>query len=108
LEGLDLIVEDAYPGCHWSVGQPGVQTLLNAYHSLGVTPQIWPGSPGAAPAYAFAEAGAPLVMGGLGHGGNAHSINEYATLEGMRRFARSLCLWLHAFRVPVNEGVFHG
>ncbi len=35
-------------------------------------------------------------MGGLGRAGNAHGINEFVTLDGMRRFADSLCLWLHA------------
>lgn len=36
-------------------------------------------------------------MGGLGHGGRAHSSNEYATVEGMRLFARSVARFLEEF-----------
>jgi acetylornithine deacetylase/succinyl-diaminopimelate desuccinylase-like protein len=39
----------------------------------------------------------PFVMGGLGHGGRAHSPNEYATVEGMRLFERSVASFLQRF-----------
>jgi acetylornithine deacetylase/succinyl-diaminopimelate desuccinylase-like protein len=39
----------------------------------------------------------PFVMGGLGHGGRAHSPNEYATLEGMRLYERSVAAFLERF-----------
>lgn len=39
----------------------------------------------------------PFATGGLGHGGRPHSPNEYATLEGMRLFERSVAGFLHEF-----------
>jgi acetylornithine deacetylase/succinyl-diaminopimelate desuccinylase-like protein len=39
----------------------------------------------------------PFIMGGLGHGGRAHSPNEYATIEGMRLFERSVAAFLQRF-----------
>lgn len=74
---------------------PGVSALVATYRALGVEPEIWPWSPGAAPAYAFRSVAPAFLIGGLGRGGNAHGTDEFVTLEGMRRFAVSLYLWLH-------------
>jgi acetylornithine deacetylase/succinyl-diaminopimelate desuccinylase-like protein len=39
------------------------------------------------PAFAFEEhLRIPWVSTGLGHGAHAHAPNEYASIEGMRRF----------------------
>jgi len=95
MPGLEVMVDDAYPGSKFSLKDVGVQALLESYRILGYQPQIWPLCPGSAPAYAFENIGTPLILGGLGTGGNAHSANEFATLDGMKRFAQSLCLWLH-------------
>ena len=35
-----------------------------------------------------------MAMGGLGHGGRSHSPNEYATLEGMRQYEKSVAALL--------------
>jgi len=95
ISGAEVTVSDAYPGNKFSLEEAGVQALLASYQTLGFRPQIWPLCPGAAPAYAFESVGAPMVLGGLGQSGNAHSANEYVTLEGMKRFSQSVCLWLH-------------
>ncbi|MDR7542786.1 MAG: hypothetical protein QN120_00895 [Armatimonadota bacterium] len=48
--------------------------------------------------YLFSQVlGMPFVMGGLGHGGRPHSPDEYATLEGMRLFERSVAAFLERF-----------
>jgi len=36
----------------------------------------------------------PVVMRDLGHGGRTHSPNEYATLEGMRQYEKSIAALL--------------
>lgn len=96
LRGIKVLIDDAYPGSKFSLNNAGVQALLTSYRTLGYRPQIWPFCPGSAPAYAFENIGTPLILGGLGSGGNAHGANEFATLDGMKRFAQSLCLWLHS------------
>ena len=95
VSGAEVTVSDAYPGNKFRLEEAGVQALLAAYRALGFRPQIWPMCPGAAPSYAFEKVGAPMVLGGLGQSGNAHSANEYVTVEGMKRFSQSFCLWLH-------------
>ena len=95
LGDFEVTIKDSYPGSKFSMKQMGLQPLLESYKTLGRQPEIWPFCPGSAPAYAFDNIGAPLILGGLGAGGNAHGANEYAVLQGMNRFAQSLCLWLH-------------
>ena len=53
---------------------------------------------GSAPFYLFTdELRLPIVIGGLGHGGRAHSPNEYANLEGMKLFEKSVATYLQFF-----------
>jgi acetylornithine deacetylase/succinyl-diaminopimelate desuccinylase-like protein len=76
----------------------GVQALVHAYRHHGFEPQMWPMIGGSAPFYLFTEVlGIPIVMGGLGHGGRAHSPNEYATVEGMKLFEKSVATFLTYF-----------
>ncbi|PWC12508.1 M20/M25/M40 family metallo-hydrolase [Brenneria corticis] len=97
LEGVELRLDDSYPGYRFSRRAAGVSELLASYRRLHARPQIWPWAPGCAPAYAFAPVAPAFLIGGLGHGGNAHGVNEFVTLRGLRRFQQSLTSWLSAF-----------
>lgn len=85
---------DGFPGAVFAPDAPGVAALAVAYRSLGAEPQVWPWAIGAAPAYAFASRAPSFLIGGLGHGGNAHGIDEFVTLAGLDRYLASLLAWL--------------
>ena len=110
LAGSELQLFDRYPGMRFSRHASGVDALINSYRALGSQPQIWPWAPGCAPAYAFAAVAPAFLIGGLGHGGNAHAVNEFVTLTGLERFQHSMRLWLTAFngsafgRVAPHQG----
>ncbi|MBI4279859.1 MAG: M20/M25/M40 family metallo-hydrolase [Armatimonadetes bacterium] len=95
---IELRVNEGYPPAKTSVRQPVVQALIRAVRRLGVEPEIWPHLGGSAPFYLFTgELRLPFAMGGLGHGGRPHSPNEYATVEGMKRFEKSVAAFLVEF-----------
>lgn len=96
-EGVELQLDDSYPGHRFTMDDPGVLELMTSYHQQQARPQIWPWAPGCAPAYAFASVAPAFLIGGLGEGGNAHGVNEYVTLRGLQRFQQSLRDWLLAF-----------
>ncbi|KNC05367.1 peptidase M20 [Pantoea sp. RIT-PI-b] len=110
LAGSELQLFDRYPGMRFSRHASGVDALIASYQTLGAAPQIWPWAPGCAPAYAFAAVAPAFLIGGLGHGGNAHAVNEFVTLAGLERFLQSMSLWLTAFndsaigRVAPHQG----
>jgi acetylornithine deacetylase/succinyl-diaminopimelate desuccinylase-like protein len=59
------------------------------YH--GKDPEIWPMVAGSAPMYLFDQVlGVPWGSMGLGHGGKAHSPNEFAVVKGMRDLEKSV------------------
>lgn len=91
-----LSLDDAYPGCWFDPAALGFAELAGSYRALGATPQSWPWAIGAAPAYAFAGVSDAFIIGGLGHGGNAHGPDEFVELSGIDRFIQSLLLWLPA------------
>lgn len=92
----ELLLDDAYPGHRFAADAPGVAALLNAYRTAGAVPQVWPWTIGAMPAYAFAHVAESFLIGGLGHGGNAHGVDEFVTLAGIDRFIESLLAWISA------------
>lgn len=60
---------------------------VEAVRAHGKMPEVWPSSGGTMPAFAFQEfLKLPWVSTGLGHGAHAHAPNEYASVDGMRRF----------------------
>lgn len=60
---------------------------IDAVRAHGREPEIWPSSGGTMPAFAFDQyLKLPWVSTGLGHGSRAHAPNEYASVDGMRRF----------------------
>ncbi|WNJ90291.1 M20 family metallopeptidase [Bosea sp. 685] len=91
-----LSLDDAYPGCWFDPAALGFAELAGSYRALGANPQSWPWAIGAAPAYAFAGVSDAFIIGGLGHGGNAHGPDEFVELSGIDRFIQSLLLWLPA------------
>lgn len=95
---VEMDVHTAYPPYKSSVRDPGNQAMIAAYRSLGHEPEIWPLRAGAAPTYLFKEKlGIELTLGGLGHGARQHSPNEYATVEGMRLYEKSVVSFFHHF-----------
>lgn len=92
---IQVEVWEAYPWARTKWKSPVVQALVAAIKSQGLEPSAWPTLAGSAPMYLFSTVlGMPFVMGGLGHGGRAHSPDEYATIEGMRLFERSVAAFL--------------
>ncbi|HMG49034.1 MAG TPA: M20/M25/M40 family metallo-hydrolase [Inquilinus sp.] len=99
-DGVAIELADAYPGCRFSETATGVSALAAAYRDLGAEPRIWPWAIGSAPGYAFARVAPAFLIGGLGHGGNAHGIDEFVTLEGLSRFLHSIEGWLLQLGAP--------
>ncbi|MDR7542871.1 MAG: M20/M25/M40 family metallo-hydrolase [Armatimonadota bacterium] len=89
---------EGYPPAKTSVREPVVAALVRAIRSFGLEPEIWPHIAGSAPFYLFRRVlDQPFAMGGLGHGGRPHSPNEYATVEGMVLFEKSVARFLEEF-----------
>jgi acetylornithine deacetylase/succinyl-diaminopimelate desuccinylase-like protein len=97
-EDIQLRVISGYPWSRTSVHDPAVQAMIETYRFHGCEPEIWPSLAGSAPFYLFTrECGLPFVMGGLGHGGNIHSPNEYATISGMQEFEESAATFIAVY-----------
>ena len=94
LGDVEISADDGFPGVAFSPDAPGIAALVAAYRAEGAEPQVWPWAIGAAPAYAFGGVADSFLIGGLGHGGNAHGIDEFVTLAGLDRFLASLLAWL--------------
>src|SRR5437667_3801820 len=63
------------------------RVAIDAIRANGREPEVWPSSGGTMPAFAFDQyLKLPRVATGLGHGSRAHAPNEYASIEGMKRF----------------------
>jgi len=93
---IEVLVHDAYPPAKTRLGgNPAAQALVKTYRDMGFEPEIWPHLGGSAPFYLFTEVlNIPTAFGGLGHGGRAHSPNEYVTLEGMGMYEKSVAAFL--------------
>lgn len=72
-------------GYDWSETRPAsavVETALSVYRDYGAPTAVWPRIAGSAPFYLFTrDLGLPLVVFGLGHGGGAHSVDEYLVID---------------------------
>jgi acetylornithine deacetylase/succinyl-diaminopimelate desuccinylase-like protein len=93
---IEVFVHDAYPPAKTRLsGNLATEALIKTYRDLGFEPEIWPHLAGSAPFYLFTDVlDIPVAMGGLGHGGRAHSPNEYATLDGMKLYEKSVAAFL--------------
>ncbi len=97
-EDIQVHFYEGYPPAKTSLNEPVVQALIRAIRSTGREPEVWPHLAGSAPFYLFRRTlGQPFAAGGLGHGGRPHSPNEYATIEGMRLFERSVAQFFYEF-----------
>ena len=93
---IEMVVNDAYPWAKTQASNPAAQSMLRAMSSMDHEPEVWPHLGGSAPFYLLTkELGLPLAEGGLGHGGRPHSPDEYATVDGMRRFEASVLHFLY-------------
>lgn len=68
---------------------PIVQAALAGLRTFGLEPEVWPRNVGFFPAYLFTRPplNLPFCVAGLGHGGRAHSPDEYFVLDGNDRVA---------------------
>jgi acetylornithine deacetylase/succinyl-diaminopimelate desuccinylase-like protein len=97
-DDIEINVISGYPWSRTSVQEKVVQAAIQAYRYHGYEPQVWPTLAGSAPFYLFTrECGLPFLIGGLGHGGNAHSPNEYATVAGMKEFEKSVATFVSIY-----------
>lgn len=88
----------SYPWSKSSINDPINAALQGAYREFGFEPEVWPLIPGSAPIYLFTrDLGIQFALGGLGHGGRQHSPNEYATVEGMRLYEKSVASFITRF-----------
>ncbi len=74
-------------GGEWSQTPPDapiVRAAVAGLRDLGVEPEVWPRNVGYFPAYVFNRPPLNLAFcaAGLGHGGRAHSPDEYFVLDG--------------------------
>jgi acetylornithine deacetylase/succinyl-diaminopimelate desuccinylase-like protein len=64
----------------------------------GKEPEIWPISAGSAPFDLFDQyLGVPWTVSGLGFGGRCHAPNEFAVVDGMREFEKSVATLFHKY-----------
>ncbi|MCZ7570503.1 MAG: M20/M25/M40 family metallo-hydrolase [Ardenticatenaceae bacterium] len=93
-----------------SVNDEIVQALIRTYAHFGIEPEIWPRSAGGWPGHLFQKyLGTSFISGGVGHGGRAHSPNEYLVVEGhdkvrgLRDMEKSFARLLFEYAAPNAE-----
>src|SRR5579875_458408 len=94
------MLEVGYNPARMSYKDKYVQALLKSIEQLGKKPEIWPTLAGSAPFSMFHDPplNLPFIVGGLGHGGLAHSPNEYLVIGedgptgGLRSMEKSFAL----------------
>jgi acetylornithine deacetylase/succinyl-diaminopimelate desuccinylase-like protein len=97
-EDFEVKIEEGYPWARMSPKAAISQAMIRTLRSFGREPEVWPNIAGSAPFYLFQRVlGQPFTMGGMGHGGRQHSPNEYATVDGMRLFEKSVAHFVHEF-----------
>jgi acetylornithine deacetylase/succinyl-diaminopimelate desuccinylase-like protein len=80
-----------YPWSKTPLDTAASQASIEAMRYHGKEPEVWPMMTGSAPFYLFDQVlGIPYGSGGLGHASGAHSPNEYAVVEGMSDFEKSV------------------
>ena len=86
-EDLEIEVHGPYGPARTDPDSWIVGAAVQALRDHGKEPEIWPSSGGTMPAFVFSEdLKIPWMGTGLGHGGRAHAPNEYATVDGMKRY----------------------
>jgi len=88
-----------YPCSKTAASTPVARACIDAMKYHRKEPEVWPMIAGSAPFYVFDEVlKVPWGSTGLGRGGKAHSPNEYAVVEGMRRFEKGVATMFWKFR----------
>lgn len=86
-EDLEIQVHGPYGAAKTDPGSWIAKAAVEAIRAHDREPEVWPTSGGTMPAFAFDEyLKLPWVASGLGHGSRAHAPNEYASIDGMKRF----------------------
>jgi acetylornithine deacetylase/succinyl-diaminopimelate desuccinylase-like protein len=97
-EDIEVLKLDGYPWSRVSLKEGVVQSMIDAYHYHGCKPAIQPMLASATPYYLFSRVlGIPYTWGGLGRAGRSHSTNEFASVEGLRLFEKSVATFLYFF-----------
>ena len=95
---IELLVHSSYPWSRTSIEECVVQAMIETYKYHECEPQILPISSSATPYYLFSQVlEIPYVWGGLGRAGRSHAPDEYATVEGLRLFEKSIVTFLFKF-----------
>src|SRR5947209_2054404 len=102
-DDLRIEVHGPYGPAKTDPGSWIAKAAVEAVEANGKQPEVWPSSGGTMPAFAFDEyLKLPWVSMGLGHGSRAHAPNEYASIDGMKRFmaGEATLLYAAAKRAP--------
>ena len=72
-----------------SPSEPIVQASIRVYQSYGVNPMVMPHAAGSAPDHLYSRTlfDMPFLRGGMGHGANLHTVDEYYVVEGKGKIA---------------------
>jgi acetylornithine deacetylase/succinyl-diaminopimelate desuccinylase-like protein len=102
---IKVEVHDCYTWAQVSINEPIVQAMIRTYKHHGYDPEIWPRLGGSAPFYLFNHPplNLPFVMGGLGHGGRAHSPNEYLVVKGIKENEKSIVTFLYEYTYSMYD-----
>lgn len=86
---IEINQRNGYEWSKTSVKSPVVEAVLSTYRKYGIEPVVWPHMGGSAPMYLYTQPplSLPIVHAGLGHGGRAHSPDEYFVIEGNDKVA---------------------
>ncbi|NHV99576.1 MAG: peptidase dimerization domain-containing protein [Thaumarchaeota archaeon] len=76
-------LEEGYGWTRMSVNSPYSKAMLKALGEFKVEVEVWPTIAGSTPFSMFAAPPLklPFIVGGMGHGGPAHSPNEYLVIS---------------------------
>jgi acetylornithine deacetylase/succinyl-diaminopimelate desuccinylase-like protein len=95
---IEVVALQGYPGARTSMKEPVVQSMLRAYRYHGCEPQVLPLLPSATPYYLFTEVlRIPYIWGGLGRAGGSHAPDEFASVNGLRLFEKSIVTFMYMF-----------
>ncbi len=85
---IEIREHDRYGWSKTSVKEPVAQAVLSVYKGYGKKVEVWPHMGGSAPFYLYTQnLNLPVAGGGLGHGGRAHSPDEYLVIQGNEKVA---------------------
>lgn len=99
-DDIEISTLSKYPWARSDIKEKVVQCMIETYRHHGFEPQILPLSASASPYYLFSRVlGIPYVWGGLGRAGGSHAPDEYASVEGMKLFEKSIVTFLSKFAI---------